>query len=60
VLRDLGSTNGTWVNGKRVELHTLKPGDRIEVTGDPSRREAHMFYVRNLHRRSDGFRYDHT
>ena len=40
--------------------HTLKPGDRIEVTGDPSRREAHMFYVRNLRRASDGFRYDHT
>jgi pSer/pThr/pTyr-binding forkhead associated (FHA) protein len=31
VLRDLGSTNGTWVNGKRVELHTLRPGDRIEI-----------------------------
>ena len=40
--------------------NTLKPGDRIEVTGDPSRREAHMFYVRNLRRLSDGFRYDHT
>jgi hypothetical protein len=39
---------------------TLKPGDRIEVTGDPSRREAQMFYVRNLRRPSDGFRYDHT
>jgi hypothetical protein len=38
---------------------TLKPGDRIEVTGDPSRREAHMLYVRTLRRPADGFRYDH-
>ena len=39
--------------------NTLKAGDRIEVTGDPSRREAHMFYVRILRRPADGFRYDH-
>ena len=39
--------------------HTLKPGDRIEVTGDPSRRDAHMLYVRILRRPADGFRYDH-
>ncbi len=38
---------------------TLKPGDRIEVTGDPSRREPNMLYVRMLRRSSDGFRYDH-
>ena len=39
--------------------NTLKPGDRIEVTGDPSRREANMLYVRTLRRPTDGFRYDH-
>jgi hypothetical protein len=39
--------------------NTLKPGDRIEVTGDPSRRESHMLYVRTLRRPADGFRYDH-
>jgi hypothetical protein len=38
---------------------TLKPGDRIEVTGDPSRRDANALYVRNLRRPADGFRYDH-
>lgn len=38
---------------------TLKPGDRIEVTADPSRRDAHMLYVRTLRRPTDGFRYDH-
>ena len=44
-LRDLGSTNGTFVNGIRVETAHLKHGDRIqggetvlevEVAGDPN------------------------
>lgn len=39
--------------------NTLKPGDRIEVTGDPSRREVNQLYVRSLRKPSDGFRYDH-
>jgi pSer/pThr/pTyr-binding forkhead associated (FHA) protein len=30
-LRDLGSTNGTFVNGERVETARLAPGDRIRV-----------------------------
>ncbi len=29
-LRDLGSTNGTYINGLRVEATHLKPGDRIQ------------------------------
>ena len=29
-LRDLGSTNGTYVNGLRVDATHLKPGDRIQ------------------------------
>lgn len=46
-LRDLGSTNGTFVNGIRVETAHLKHGDRIqggetvlevEVSGDPDSR----------------------
>ncbi len=28
---DLGSTNGTLVNGKRVQAHELAPGDRLEL-----------------------------
>ena len=44
-LRDLGSTNGTYVNGMRVDTAHLKHGDRIqggetvlevEVAGDPA------------------------
>jgi adenylate cyclase len=31
VLRDLGSKNGTKVNGKRVQQKTLKPGDQISI-----------------------------
>lgn len=30
-VQDLGSTNGTRVNGKRIELHTLRHGDQIGV-----------------------------
>ena len=30
-IEDLSSTNGTFLNGKRVKLHTLHPGDEIIV-----------------------------
>jgi pSer/pThr/pTyr-binding forkhead associated (FHA) protein len=30
-IRDLESTNGTFVNGRRVEQARLAPGDRIQV-----------------------------
>ncbi|MFK7987451.1 MAG: EAL domain-containing protein [Sandaracinaceae bacterium] len=31
VLRDLGSRNGTFVNGERVERQTIRPGDVLHV-----------------------------
>ena len=31
IVRDLGSSNGTYVNGKRVAEAILKPGDRLTV-----------------------------
>jgi pSer/pThr/pTyr-binding forkhead associated (FHA) protein len=31
VVRDLDSTNGTFVNGERVHERQLRPGDRIEI-----------------------------
>jgi pSer/pThr/pTyr-binding forkhead associated (FHA) protein len=30
-IRDLGSRNGTFVNGKRIEEATIKPGDNITI-----------------------------
>jgi pSer/pThr/pTyr-binding forkhead associated (FHA) protein len=30
VLRDLGTTNGTWVNGRRVQVRELTDGDRVQ------------------------------
>ena len=30
-VEDLGSTNGTWVNGRKVEKAPLAPGDTIKV-----------------------------
>lgn len=29
IVRDAGSTNGTFVNGERVQLRALRPGDRV-------------------------------
>ena len=34
LVRDLDSTNGTFVNGERVSERALHPGDRIEIGGD--------------------------
>jgi pSer/pThr/pTyr-binding forkhead associated (FHA) protein len=28
---DLGSTNGTWINGRRVERGVLQPGDILSI-----------------------------
>jgi len=33
MLRDLGSRNGTFVNGKRIELQVLANGDNIDIAG---------------------------
>jgi diguanylate cyclase (GGDEF)-like protein len=33
LLVDLASTNGTWVNGRRVEVHRLRAGDRLRLGG---------------------------
>jgi predicted component of type VI protein secretion system len=31
VVRDLGSTNGTWVNGRRVARSRLRPGNEVSI-----------------------------
>jgi hypothetical protein len=37
---------------------TLKPGDRVVVTGSLGRTEPRTLYIRRLDRPSDGFRYE--
>jgi pSer/pThr/pTyr-binding forkhead associated (FHA) protein len=31
VVRDLGSTNGTWINGRRVSAGWIRPGDVVAI-----------------------------
>ena len=31
LVRDLGSTNGTRINGRRVEVGLLRPGDELSI-----------------------------
>lgn len=31
IVRDLGSHNGTWINGKRIEDGILRPGDTLGI-----------------------------
>jgi pSer/pThr/pTyr-binding forkhead associated (FHA) protein len=39
-VRDLGSTNGTRINGQRVERGRLRPGDEISIGHTRYRLEA--------------------
>jgi hypothetical protein len=49
--------------GELVELgfdtQTLKPGDRIRVTGSSARSRPRSLYIRSLERPADGFSYQH-
>lgn len=40
VLHDRGSSNGTWVNARRVTVHRLQPGDEIVIGGEAFRFET--------------------
>ena len=41
-----------------VTSTTLKPGDRVVVTGSLARSEAQSLYIRKLERPADGFTYE--
>jgi hypothetical protein len=41
-----------------VDDGTFKPGDRLIVTGSPSRRGANAMYIERLQRPSDGFGFE--
>ena len=42
VIADLGSTNGTFVNGARVVTHVLRDGDVVQLGGDGPRLEVRI------------------
>jgi hypothetical protein len=46
------------LQGIGVTSDTLKPGDRVVVTGSLGRTEPRTLYVRQLDRPADGFRYE--
>ena len=65
-VKDSGGRDQTW----KLELDnrwelvdagmsatTLKPGDRLTVTGGPAYKQANALYVRRM-QRADGFRYE--
>jgi hypothetical protein len=41
-----------------ISASTLRPGDRVIVSGSPSRGEPQRLYVRRLDRPADGFGYE--
>jgi pSer/pThr/pTyr-binding forkhead associated (FHA) protein len=46
LVRDLGSTNGTWINGQRVEVGRLQHGDVLSI--------AHLRFRLVLKEQSEG------
>ena len=48
VVRDLGSTNGTWINGWRVACGRLKPGDEVSIAYTRYRLEEARGYERSV------------
>ena len=48
VVEDLGGANGTWVNGYRVDVHTLRPGDHIVLGPDTLRYDFGLPSARSL------------
>ena len=44
--------------GVGMSADTLKPGDRVVVSGNPGRGQANSLYIRSLRRPADGFLYE--
>jgi hypothetical protein len=66
-VKDDGGNTQSWQleMDNRVELidvgmtaATFKPGDRVVVTGSPSRGQPRALYIRSLERPADGFGYE--
>ena len=50
--------NRSELQGVGMSAETLKPGDRVVVTGSLGRNEPRTLYIRQLDRPADGFRYE--
>ena len=50
--------NRSELAGVGMTSETLKPGDRIVVSGSLARNEAQSLYIRRLERPADGFTYE--
>lgn len=48
MVRDLGSTNGIRINGRRVEMGRLRPGDELSIAHIRYRMEDGMAHERTL------------
>ncbi|MDO8527830.1 MAG: GGDEF domain-containing protein [Deltaproteobacteria bacterium] len=48
VLKDLGSTNGTFVNGKRIQTHELLDGDKIQLSSSTIFKFAYQDNLENI------------
>jgi hypothetical protein len=66
-VRDAGRTPEVWhmeldnrgeLSSIGMTADTIRPGDRVRVTGSRSRTESRSMYVRKLLRSSDGFEYE--
>jgi len=54
IIEDLGSTNGTFVNGERVAKHVLQNGDQVHISSDTLFKfarggEAEQILLREMH-----------
>lgn len=48
VIADLGSTNGTYVNGNKVQSHTLQDGDKIQISSTTIFKFAYQDNIENI------------
>lgn len=47
-LTDLGSTNGTYVNGQRVQTHVLQDGDKVQISSQTIFKFAYQDNLENI------------
>ncbi len=48
IVEDLGGANGTWVNGHKIDVHILRPGDNIVLGQDTLRYDLAVRTARSL------------